>query len=63
MLKECNRKSTDSDIAGKSSKTTKMRKEEYIKRKSSNPEVPTHLSLGKNVIEEREKGSNTPRSL
>ncbi|MDG7057528.1 MAG: hypothetical protein LKM43_05305 [Wolbachia endosymbiont of Penenirmus auritus] len=63
MLRECNRKPTDSDIADKNSKTTKMRKEEHIKRKSSNSEVPTHLSLGKNLIEEREKGSNTPRSL
>ncbi|NUX01611.1 hypothetical protein GO685_03885 [Wolbachia endosymbiont of Madathamugadia hiepei] len=63
MLKECNRKLTDSDIADKNSETTKMKKEKHIKRKSSNPKVPTRLSLGKNVIEEREKGSDTSRFL
>ncbi|WP_225536950.1 hypothetical protein [Wolbachia endosymbiont of Mansonella ozzardi] len=63
MLKECNCKSTNSDIADKNSKTIKTKKEKHIKRKSSNPKVPTHLSLGKDVVEEREKESNTSRSL
>ncbi|MDR2978392.1 MAG: hypothetical protein LBU56_03160 [Rickettsiales bacterium] len=55
MLKESNRKLTDSDIADKNSKTIKMKKEKHIEQRSSNSKVPTHLSLGKNVVEEREK--------
>jgi len=63
VLKECNRKPTDSDIADKNSETIKTEKEKHIKREISNPKVPTHLSLDKNVVEEREKESNTSRSL
>ncbi|WCR58060.1 hypothetical protein [Wolbachia endosymbiont of Ctenocephalides felis wCfeJ] len=63
MLKVGSRKPIDDNIANKDDRTIKTKEEKHTKQKSPNSKVPTDLSLGKNVVEEREKGSNTPRSL
>lgn len=50
MLKEGNRKPIDDDTSGK---VIEMKKEKHIEQKSSNPKVPTHLSLDQDVTKRK----------